>query len=737
MKKKYISFHPEKSKYLFAFAFVVFIFHAEAQYSKINFGATISVNKKEIQEKTIHLLVRGNVSEIEKFTKQYGGTFRYAVGDIASINLPVKNISTLAEKQFVKRIEANNLFNKTKPLNDSMLISMRVIPVHLGILPLTKTYQGEGVVIGIIDTGIDYRHPDFKDSIGKTRIKFLWDQVTPDSGKAPQPYNYGREWNNTQIDSGLASAHQTTAISWWSHGSHVASEATGNGLATGNYKGVAPKSDIIFVALNFQKPVNNMVVDAVNYIYSKATALGKPCVINASFGDYYGSHDGSDLQSQVIKNLITAQNGRSLVSAAGNAGNVAFHLGYTVTSDTNFTWFNSTTGLYFIIYADTNNFKNIRFSIGADKISPRYLFRGNIPFSNITPHIGKMISDTLYNGSNRIGIIQSYGEKNGGIYSMEYFITPDSTTYNWRLMTTGYGKFDAWVFNQKGEPINIVSANLADSTIFPPLKKYKQPDFNQTIVSGFQCLDEVITVGSYVNRNQHVDIDTILQTNNIYIPGALAASSSHGPTRDGRIKPDITAPGDYILGCFTLSQIPILVGAGQGSAIGVGGAHTVNSGTSFASPAIAGVAALILQNDPNASYLDVKNAIVNCAWQDSFTGGDLPNNLWGYGKVDAFASLTTCATTNSINQSIIDSEEFIIYPNPFSSEAFLRIFSKEKLQNAELKIYDIIGKEVKTIPMKDSQSAVLEKGCLKNGIYFCQLKSGDRIIATQKFIICE
>nr|MBA3972289.1 S8 family serine peptidase [Bacteroidota bacterium] len=420
-----------------SFLVLILLSASSLAQSKMNFELALKNNSRSAE--LISVFVKGDINTIKQLTASVQGIYSYSAGDIAAVKIPSSALSIFVSNELIKRIEAYP--PHFKPMNDTMLLNNNVIPVHAGQSPLAQAYDGAGVIVGVIDTGIDFSHPDLQDSLGNTRIRYLWDQMLPVDVNTPS-YGYGQEWDSTGIDAGLAAAHND--IPWYGHGTHVTGVAVANGRASGTYKGVAPEADIIFVAFDFSSTNSSIMTDAVDYIYNKATLLGKPCVINASLGDYYGSHDGKDLQAQIISNMIDAQAGRAFVAAAGNAGDIPFHLGYTVTSDTNFTFFNSSGNLLLQMWADTSDFKNVDFSIGADKMTPYHSFRGNIPFSSIAPHLGVIRYDTLYNNGNRIGRMESYGDLIGGTYSMEYYIIPDSAAYNWRLITTGTGKFDCW-----------------------------------------------------------------------------------------------------------------------------------------------------------------------------------------------------------------------------------------------------------------------------------------------------
>ena len=697
----------------------IFLHFFATLFSQSKMNLSLLKKNKSNSSEIIDVFVKGDINTIEEITSSVNGIIKYAYRNIAAIKIPAAALATFAAHKKIQRIEA--FPPRFKLMNDTMLLHNNVIPVHLGTSPLSQGYNGNGIVVGIIDSGIDFSHPDLQDSLGKTRIKYLWDQRLPLAASTPV-YGYGQEWDNTGIDAGLAAA--STDIDWYGHGTHVAGIAAGNGLANGNYKGVAPKADIVFVAFDFYSYNPTLMTDAVDYIYNKANSLGKPCVINASLGDYYGSHDGLDLQAQLIKNMIDAQPGRAFVAAAGNAGDIPFHLGYTVTSDTNFTLFSSPSGSEnFTLYSNTSNFENVSIAIGVDQMNPVHVFRGRTPFYTIASHLGVIINDTVYNGANRIGIVQSYGDSSAGVYSLEFNIIPDSTTYDWRLISTGSGKFDVWNFNLK-------SSGLPSSATMPDSIYYKLPDLDQTMVSSFQCLDNVITVGNYTNRRSLLNYNSILYTDPTRTPGQRHPNSSSGPTRDGRTKPDIAAPGDFVMSCTLLSTLP-----GDGilypDAFDPGGFHTLGGGTSAASPGVAGIAALYLQKNLSATAMDVKNAIINCTTTDSFTGA-VPNNQYGFGKANAFNALTGCLTTdvpeNEVNTTLL------VYPNPAMDGSAITIAIRgfQKNTKTALLIYNAVGSLIKEEQV--SGSSVEIKG-LAAGLYFCKLVQEGRIIAIEKMII--
>ncbi len=670
-----------------------------------------------------YLLVQGDIAKIKAFVEVSQGVTNYHYGDIANIMIPRYAIEELSKKSWVKRIESPN--NNYVLMNDSMRSLNHVNAVHTGVSPLIQAYKGKDVILGIIDSGVDFTHADLQDSTGKTRILNLWDQNLAASSNTPQPYGYGQAWTGPEIDLGLAAAHNDKA--YFGHGTHVTGISAGNALANGSNRGVAPQADIIEVAFNFNDDTHFTYSDAVNYIFTKANLAGKPCVINASLGDYYGSHDGKDLQSQLISNMLNQQPGRVMVAAAGNAGTIKFHLGYNTNADTSWTWLShnpSFPSLYFQVWADTSNFKNVKFSVGADANITSASFRGKIPFSGIANHLGIFKSDTLFSPSgNRLAVIQSYGSLQGPTYLMEYNIIPDSTSYKWRWMTTGTGKFDIWKFYDGSGQSGFFVSPLPTATAVPDIVFYKLPDDNQTIVSGFQCLENVIAVGNYGNRSEYLDVNGNLYSNSTVVPGEIAQSSSWGPTRDGRIKPDISASGGIMISSGEQSLLNIWAASAQADKVAFGGKHFRDGGTSSSSPVVAGIAALYLEKYPSATAMDVKNAIINCAMQDTFTGSNLPNNIYGYGKAVAYETLVNCGLT-----SLLDAPESNLqkaYPNPVMRGTDITLEST--VPTNMLIIYDLAGRQVKELKLTNHNSdIVINTSELESGIYFIKAYQGQK-----------
>lgn len=627
---------------LFALACMLMPAAAHAQYAeKMGFPLKAFLKQQHAPDAEVDLFVRGPRDAAAAAVLVHGGRVKMSREGVVSARVPVSRVHALSQEPAVHFFEFS--LDKGYTLNDSMRVKSQVNEVHQGVAPLLQGYTGEDVVLGIIDSGLDHQHPDYRNADGSTRILKYWDQtLAVHPSRTPQPYGYGQVWNAADIDNGVMTSIDQNGYN--GHGTSVAGIFGGNGLANGKHKGVAPDGEFIVVSSRFNAPNwRSVVADGVKYIFDEAAVLGRPAVINASLGTYFGSHDGLDAAALFIDDLLLQQGGRVMVCAAGNSNDLApYHLRTFVDSDTSWTWFrrnaNSALGypaVFFDLWADIGNFADVRFAIGADRPSP-LRYRGRTPFRSIAEVVGTVITDTLWSFSgNRIGVVDYYAVQRGGQYQMQVHMRePDSTNYRFRFMTTGSGMFDVWSSSSFG--YSSMDAVAPNTTTLPAAVYYVVPDRNQHIVDSWACSPNVLTVANYQNETSYVDYLGVLQT----VAGredSIASPSSAGPERMGSMKPDIAAPGSII---FTGPSLVVLQAsiANNGIAVDAGGWHVRGGGTSAASPVVAGAAALYLQKCPWATAQEVKNALLTTARTDNFTGA-VPNHRWGVGKLDVLAAL--------------------------------------------------------------------------------------------------
>lgn len=754
----------------------------------------------------INLLVVGDSAAIKTVTERAGGYFKYSLIGINAVNIPVDNLYQFLSDPAV--LEVQNVDVPVVLLNDTAALQNHVEEIYNGEPPLTQPYRGDGVVVGIVDDGLDFRHEDFIKPNGDTRVRFLWDQ-TVNSANSPQPYNYGREWTELDINNGICThAERITAFG---HGTHVTGIAAGNGRATGQYKGMAPNADLVVVAFNYNRPFLSTVVDGVEYIFRKADAMGKPCVINASLGTYVGSRDGKDLAARLIDAMLDERGGRAMVAAAGNAGQYKYHLGYEVTADTNFTYFlyNSTAGdIFFQLWADSADFNNVNFAFGADDPSNAYRSLGRTDFFNVRSDFASVVANggslirnySLNDGANFIGSIETQLTLTDGVYLYEVIIEPNNASHLWRFITTGAGTFDIWSSKLLMNFSDMVDG-LPNATILPDSARYKYPDTNKTIVSSFTCSNKIMAVGNYVNRSYYVDVygDTVIcyyPLGDIFkeFPNPSAPNptvflgSSLGPTRDNRIKPDIAAPGTYVISSGNSIFIANAINSGNPlnyQKVAKGGKHSRNSGTSMASPMVTGSVALYLQKNPTANWREIKEAFLTTTRKDTFTTQQ-PNNTFGYGKLNAFAAMQTnfvygCTDTAALNYDstanindgsciqvvsgcmdpiAINYNELAnldngtcqydttlavgkpleagiglaVFPNPTTGSFYVVYELPSNTGNAAITLTDVVGKQVWYSKIEGNKGKI-EVQALPKGVYLYALQYAGKLLKPGKLIV--
>lgn len=660
-----------------------------------------------------------------------GGVVHTRVGEFATAHMDLDQIELLARSGKVERIQ---LSRPVRPANDQAGIYTGAVDVRSGMSPLSMGYDGSDVIVGIIDTGIDIGHEDFQNPDGTTRLLSVWDQNVDPAVNPPTGYSYGREWTGIQINAGSC-----THLDGDGHGTHVAGSAAGNGLAVGAHTGMAPGSDIIMVALDFAN--SDGIVDGARYIFDQAAALGRPCVINASLGGHIGPHDGTSLESQALDALIAEENGRAFCASAGNEGSDYMHLAFP-TADSSWTYVHADEDDYAVLFirlpGPIKNTMKIRIGWDFNTYNPfdgsggPYAFVGQTDW--VTPwqiiNEGGVFEEATQ-GTTTLGQIGFYPNTNeGGITTIVIQIW-DNMTWNessvqnmelWRLIIEGASPgVDVWIADYGYPYFNTVSS-----------PNYIVPDNNKSV--GMPAVaHNVIAVGAYVNRpNWEASDGNYYGYNPVVTAGELAYFSSLGPAADGRIKPDITAPGMGVISALSSAATGI-----DSRRMAPGDRHWASQGTSMASPITAGCVALYLQKNPNATYSQIIQAVRDAATNDIFTGS-VPNNTWGYGKLDVFSMMTGTSVADAPEQPG-SFELFAAYPNPFNPESTIRYHLPMETE-VRLSIYNSLG-QLQDILVNQVQSAGthhvrVDGSNWASGVYLCKLDAGGQV-KTSKLILMK
>jgi subtilisin family serine protease len=510
-----------------------------------------------------------------------------STGTILGMRVSLASLLTLVASPDVIYVEPAG---KTEPKLDRSLPAIGADVVHS--FPLSDV--GAGVIVGAVDTGIDYMHLDFRyDSDGdgfeeSSRIMAIWDQMSGLLGT-----RYDRSDIEDDIADGFAHERDTNG-----HGTHVMGIAAGDGSSSAaGMIGVAPGAQIVFVKTTFY---TSDILSGVRYIFDQAEQAGLPAVVNLSLGGHSGPHDGTSLFEQGLDELLDRP-GRAIVVSAGNEGDEDLHVAHYLSGNAH------------------------TFSVDpkSDSIDLSLWYPGSSSFTiTVTPPAGDPLTvaagDTG-NGTGASGTVHvenAAGGENPNNHENEVLISLSGLTSGaaWDVTVIdagGGGRFDGWIASGDGR---IIGGDTS-LTIDEPGNANK-----------------VITVGSFDTKAEWPSLVGDQDFSESTHTGDISYFSSIGPTRDGRQKPDITAPGAWI--CSTLST-------DSPSALYLtnpDGVHTMNLGTSMAAPHVTGVIALMLAKDPHLTAERIKTVLTENAMHDMFTGSG-PDTRWGWGKVNAQAAV--------------------------------------------------------------------------------------------------
>ena len=465
---------------------------------------------------------------------------------------------------------------------------------------------GNGVIVGFIDTGIDYTNDIFKNVTGRTRILSIWDQ-SDQSGTHPQGIEFGSEYTREDIDRALQSENPYSIVptkDTQGHGTFMAGVACGSEDVENNFIGAANESQIAVVKLKKAKKYlrdfylieenvqdvyqENDIMQAVTYLRNLSRRESKPLVLVLGLGTGSGQRSGGSALSQQLNDL-GEMIGCCVVTCAGNEGNARLHYKGSVLNK-------EYEDVELRVGEGTNGFTMELWGNSPDIISVAFISPSGEMISRIPARVGQSDTVEFLLEKSKIDISYSLVEAGGGVELIFMrFIDP----------TPG-----VWIIRVYGN--NILEG---DYNIWLPIKQFidketyflkPNPDITLTVPSTTQA---TITVAAYDNMTN-----------------ALFTDSSSGFTRTNEIKPDITAPGVNVYGP------------------GINNNYVRKSGTSVAAALVAGNCAQLMQwgivekNETQMKTNYIKNFLIRGAIRDRNIV--YPSKEWGYGKVNVYEAFS-------------------------------------------------------------------------------------------------
>lgn len=495
-------------------------------------------------------------------------------GILVTGRIPVSRIEAVREQPFVRSLKAS------QPLRRTLAETVVEMGTRTQDYPAqTAPDGGAGVVVGIVDYGCDFAHQNFRNADGSTRLLGIWDQYgTP---KAGSPFGYGRFYTAKEINAALKKADPYKALGYGppkeekdgTHGTHVMDIAAGNGRGS-KVAGNAPKADLLFVEIAANDIENTVeettrqsfgdsvqMLEAVKFIFDQAG--DRPCVVNVSLGTNGGPHDGTTLVDQGLDAQVKAKPNRAVVIAASNSYADGIHAAGKVPVG----------GLLDLVWQTELGKYGRELEIwlpGASQVAVELLGPDGTSLGVVEPGTNLPLAD---GDQLAVFISNRVDEPNNGDNTISIYVAGGVPAGDWTVRLHNRkgpaASFHAWIEREDRDQSHFTGTL----------------DNSHTIGS-ISCAQEVIAVGSY---------DAHKTTK------PLSYFSSAGPTRDGRKKPEISAPGHVVVAARSRS--------GTGT--------TTMSGTSMAAPAVTGLVALLLSEAKRRGLKlaskDIRSALIQGA----------------------------------------------------------------------------------------------------------------------------
>lgn len=610
-------------------------------------------------------------------------------GQIITLRIPVESLPLLESN---KEVLQYSISHRVAAIDcDNTRADTRTDSVQAGLgIEIDSTFTGEGVYIGITDWGFDYTHINYN-NIKKSnyRVEMAWDHFR-EAGPSPMALGYDGELDygtvlNTRSQLLDARSDTSNIYSYGTHGTHVAGICAGRGYDN-KYIGQAPKAKLLLCSFGLGE---KEWMDAVGWMRQVAQDSARRLVINSSWGMYtFSTLDGSSLLSQAIN--AWADDGTVFCTSGGNNGraNVPFHISRTFRNDTIDTlrtvavraseiYSISDAGQALIMWGQ----KDHDFSAGVQIWQDSAHFWRSPMYS--TADGDTVIYDTLrcdtLNVAYRVMIEHSNICDSLPHMQIDVAKVKKETQL---FVTATEGTVHAWNVvlqqNHAGNAGCTFSARNHDG--------FAAGD-NSYGVGEPACAAKCISVAAHSADRK--------RSNGTINEGSLADFSSHGPLINGRMKPEISAPGVGVISSISAWTDDPHTSVFSKTYLGVRYTWASMDGTSMSSPAATGVVALILQANPALTVDQIRDIIFTTARNDSKTGPlverDSMDYGWGWGKIDALRAVNKALSLVSINQVESLRTPLKVYPNPATSSVTVKTLCGEP---QTLRVYTVDGRLV-------------------------------------------
>lgn len=637
--------------------------------------------------------------------------------DIHICCVPLSELATLSEDYRVMRMEAKN----SEKHADLQLSAEKTNAANVWQgTALPQAFQGKGTLVGVLDVGIDYLHPTFRSTEDdRLRIVRAWDMIDIPKGQSvnflsilTSKFPIGTFMNNEES---IVKKGGSIDCDILYHGTHTTSTAAGSGYDT-PYRGMAPEADIYSVCISLSNNKDKipeeyrkfytdaMEMLAFQNIFDYADSIGKPCVISCSFGGTQDITDEDKSKNEYFKKMTGP--GHIIVASAGNDGSQAGYMPKSSTTRSiggrisctkeSFTVNVSTPGklrMHVTDYAkgiETRRTYDLDFLPGnTQETSPSGLLWYDHFCDTIINDKDSMVTE-IYSGNNE------FDPTHVGYDIFFYHKDKKFNDHKYVVEFEGEG-VAAEIFCQSG--------SLLPATSYSPTLTGAQP--NSGNIGSPGALPTTICVGSITHSNSWIDYKGVNHPWNGGSIGKVAYYSSRGPAQHCFIKPEVMAPGNLITAGMTREILEKHPAENESHVVAFseyGGKKypwSVDSGTSMATPVVAGIVALWLEADPTLTKDKIMEVIANTSRQPD-TAFSYPNTTYGYGEIDAYKGMLYVLNMTDVpGLSTEHVQGITAYPTPEHNIRLIRTASEGSVpgtsfRDVQVRLYNTGGTLLRT-----------------------------------------